>query len=319
MAEASWTKQSDSDLKVQVGVVVPRYNFEIMAPKDVSTSVARFEPNAETKSALGFSYRNIGGSLSVVNTPNEESKTNFGTTKSTDFQVRFFGKRTYEFFYQSYQGYFISNSVDLDSSYSGLRSRIQRPDIQTKNYGLNFFWNIDDEHFSQAVSFDQAGRQKDSAWGLSWLFHGSQSEITGDSAFVPPTAAPQFGSLASLNSVKRSTGAVGLGIGGILTAFDFYATAFVALGVGSQLIHIKGTALAETSSSITGTYASARLGIGYNGVRNVVGLQLLSDGVTSAIANGEIRGNTLAVNAFYAYRFQDIDLPVLNRISSWFD
>jgi hypothetical protein len=316
---ATWSKQKNDVLKVQLGIVAPRYNFEVHAPPDISSSLAKFEPNTPSKTALNLSYRNLGATISVANSPTEESRANLGTSSSTDLQLRFFGKRTYEFFYQSYKGYYVVNSVDLDPSYASLSSRIQRPDIKTSNYGLNFYWNLDDKDYSQAVAFEQAGRQKDSSWGLSWFFHGSRSQIVGESPFIPGTAASSFGTLASVDSVARTTGAVGIGIGGILTAMNFYMTGFVAVGPGLQYLSVKGDNIPEANSSVTGSYASARIGVGYNGEKNVVGLQLLSDGVTSKIAGGEINGSTLALSLFYAYRFDGVDLPVLNVMSGWVD
>ncbi|MCE3010722.1 MAG: DUF4421 domain-containing protein [Proteobacteria bacterium] len=128
-AFSSWTKQSDDILKVELGVVTPNYSVEVQAPKEISKKVAKYQPHAASKTALGISYRNLGATLSWANPTKPEDDAKFGKSSSTDFQFRFFGKRTYEFFYSSYKGYYIENSEDLDPAFVGNPVKIQRPDL----------------------------------------------------------------------------------------------------------------------------------------------------------------------------------------------
>lgn len=51
-AKAEWTEQKPDVVKAQFGVMVPSYNFELAAPKTVSRSVAKFEPNTPSKFAV---------------------------------------------------------------------------------------------------------------------------------------------------------------------------------------------------------------------------------------------------------------------------
>ena len=95
-----------------------------------------------TSTKLALSYRNLGVSLAAINAVSPEDRIKFGTTKSSDFQFRLFGKRTYEFFYQTYTGYYLKNSTELDSSYASSASKLLRSDISTRNFGLNFYWEI---------------------------------------------------------------------------------------------------------------------------------------------------------------------------------
>lgn len=319
-AEASWTKQKDDELKVQLGVVIPRYNFEIKAPKELSSSVARFEPHAPSKTAVSFSYRNLGLGLSTSNPTTPEEELKFGTSKSQDYQLRFFGKRSYEFFYQSYEGYYIKNSEDLDSSYIGRSDKIQRPDIRSRNFGLNFLWSIHEKDFSQAIAFDQAGRQTGSGWGVSWLVHASDSRITGDREFLPTGTSAQFGVLSGIDDIHRKTLATGVGLGGIATTGSFYVTSFIGLGVGYQNLEVRIPDLSvDNTSDTVGAYSTVRMGLGFNGEKNVLGTQFIMNNVSSGIAGGEINGNTIELSLFYAYRFSGVSIPFLNPISGWLD
>lgn len=271
---ANWSKQPEDNLKVEVGVVTPNLSFEIMAPEGLSQSLIKYSPNTQSKTSLGLSYRNIGISASSANSTSEESQLNYGNSRSTDLQFRFFGKRTYELFYQTYQGYYIENSQEIDSSYGSTSLKIQRPDIVSKNYGFNFYWNLNENDFSQAIAYDQMGIQTKSAWGLSWLIHGSQSSIEGQSELVPASVAPVFlfffGQMASIAHFHRNTLATGLGIGGIASLNNFYIATMFALGFGYQEITYESLTSPPGTESITGRYISGRFGLGHNGPKNVL-------------------------------------------------
>lgn len=316
---ATWSKQPDDNLKVELGAVAPNYNFEIKSPAETSSSLIKYQPHSPSKTALGFSYRNIGASVSSSNPTSDDSNIQQGKTKSTDLQFRFFGKRTYEFFYQSYEGYYIENSADVDATYSGSSNKILRPDIKTKNYGFNFYWNINDKDFSQAIAYDQMGTQKQSAWGLSWLLHASQSSIEGDSELVPTSKASSFGQIATIKHIMRTSLAGGVGIGGIASWNNLYLAGLLALGLGTQNISYQDNTQVEGKDNVAGTYVSARLGLGYNGPKNVIGIQLLNDAVNTTILKGQITGTTTEFKLFYAYRFDGVNIPPLNYISSWLD
>lgn len=317
---ASWTKQKDDELKVQLGVVIPRYNFELKAPKDLSNSRAEFEPHAPSKTSVAFSYRNLGLALSTSNPTEPDQEAKFGSSKSQDYQLRFFGKRSYEFFYQSYEGYFIKNSEELDSSYSGRSDKIQRPDIRSRNFGVNFLWSIHEKDFSQAIAFDQAGRQTGSGWGVSWLIHASDTRITGDREFLPSGSASQFGVLAGIDDIHRKTLASGVGLGGIATTGSIYATVFLGLGLGYQNLEVRIPDLnVDNTADTIGSYSTIRLGLGYNGDKHVFGSQTLLNSVNSNFSGGEVNGISIDLSIFYAYRFSGVSIPFLNPISGWLD
>ena len=317
-AQASWEKQKDDELKVQLGFITSKYAFDIKAPENKGD--AKFEPSTPTKTALSLSYRNLGLALSTSSSRSEESEKLYGTSTSQDIQLRFFGKKSYEFYYQNYDGYYISNSEKLDPNYSDKKEKIQRPDIRSRNFGFNFLWSIHENDFSQAIAFDQAGRQTGPGWGTSWIIHASDSKISGDSPFIPSGNHETFQDLADIDEVQRKTIATGITLGGITTYHSFYATGILGLGFGYQNLIVDSSDLniRDTSDNF-GTYSTFRMGLGYNGEKNVVGIQVLVDSVNSKYADGEINGSTLDVSVFYAYRFSGMNISLLNTASGWLD
>ncbi|WP_172795352.1 DUF4421 family protein [Bdellovibrio bacteriovorus] len=313
----SWTPQSKDTLKVKLGLAVPRYNFTILAPSGLAD--AKFLPNSPSKTSVGFSYRNLGFTASVQNPVDEEDKENYGSSSAVDFQLRFFGKRSYEFFLQAYDGYYIENSAELDPSYANTSKKIFRDDIKTRNFGFNFYWNLNEETFSQAMAFDQAGFQKKSDWGVSAYFHASRNSIAAKDAFIPPSATSQFGSLGDLDGMQRDTAGPGVAIGGIAVYQNFYATGFIGLGVGYQRVNLEYVVKDDETSESMGTFSTGRLGFGYNGLRHSVGFQAISDAVSTTIESGNIESSNIELLVFYSYRFENVNIPPANLVSSWFD
>lgn len=205
----------------------------------------------------------------------------------------------------------------MDPNYANTNLRIQRPDIKTRNLAFNFFWNLNEKDFSQKVAFDQSGTQENSEWGWSAIGHLSQSSIRGETPFVPSTASDQFGKLANIKSVLRNTAAAGIGVGGILVYQHFYLAGMLAIGLGAQTGSIEGSGVDIVNQN--GTFASSRISTGFNGKKNVLSFQILTDGVTTPYEEGEVRSSSLALSLLYACRFEGFDLPTLNKFSSILD
>lgn len=316
---ANWSKTPDDHLKVEVGVASPSYKFEIRAPENIGDDRVTFAPNTLSKAYIGLGYRNIGASFGSTTPTPEESKQRLGETSAKDYQLRFLGKRTYEFTYQTYNGMYVENSSDVDPSYIGSSSRIKRPDIKAKNFGFNFFWNFHEEDYSLMVAFDQGGNQKESGWGAFGLLSYTYSDIQGDTPFVPATATVRFGELGDLKGLTRRSFVAGTGLGGILTAGGFYATTFVAFGLGHQFITADHSLTGKETDNKLSTFVSFRSGLGYNGKNNVLGLQLIVDSTNVTISKGEVNSQTFEGSLFYAYRFDNVNIPPANWVSSWLD
>ncbi|KYG67280.1 hypothetical protein AZI86_09780 [Bdellovibrio bacteriovorus] len=313
-----WEPQKSDQLKVKTGFSVPRYSVEFDSPNKTK---AKFEPNANSKVFLNLGYRNLSATASTTQAQSHEDESTKGSSDGTDFQFRLYGKRTYEFFYQSYHGYYLDNSAELDPAYVNTDKKILYPHLKTQNYGMNFFWNLDDEEFSFAVAFDQAGHQRKNALGWSVFGHASQSKITnGNQSLIPASAAPTFGSLADITDINRFTLAGGAGFGAILIFKEkYYATGLLALGLGYQDAQFKSTDGGQENKKDLGTYSTLRMGAGYNGQKHVVGLQVLAERVGSNVGDGEIGGTLAELSLAYSYRFDSVSLPPLDVISSWLD
>ncbi len=231
-----------------------------------------------------------------------------------DVQFRFFGVNTYEVYYQAYKSYFLKNSAEFDASYANRSDKIIRPDIKTQNLGFNYYRSWREDDYSQAIAFDQLAPLTESGWGVSWVAHGSSSSLKGSTPFIPVPNANTFGALADLKKITQSTLAGGMAVGGMLAYEHVYLTGFLALGLGYQKFKAQFASLGSKESDSVGAYTSSRLGLGYNGKKHVTGAQFITDQVSTSLSGGNISGQSFELKIFYAYRFDGVDLPLVNSL-----
>jgi hypothetical protein len=301
---AKWEPIKEKVLKVELGQVLNSYEFEIIANQKTTGSAAKYKPHSPTKTSLTATYGYLWATLRLVNPTNPSDDLDKGNSRSVDFQFRFLGAQSLEFVYQTYSGYYLDNSGDLDPSYSGKSQKIIRSDIATKNYGINYFHSMREEAFSIAVAFDQNGRQLESDWGYGYLASANDSIIGGDSPLVPTVVASQFGPLSDLREVNRRSLNIGAWVGGIWTKGNFYTAGFLALGFGVQDTVSEYQNSPSKRHSEGANVSSARFGLGFNGINHISGVQIFIDGVSTPIDDGKIQSATSEGKFFYAYRFE---------------
>lgn len=113
------------------------------------------------------------------------------------------------------------------------------------------------------------------------------------------------------------SGVLGIGYGHLIPVFSrLYFTLAGLLAAG---LNYNETKLFErTDGQWAGVHRiSARAGAGYNYGNHVSGLQMIVDSNTANVRDGEIQQATFSIRLFYAYRFQGVDMPFLDRMSDW--
>lgn len=315
---SSWTKTNEGDLIWKLGIQVPVYSFELQAPVGISNKKINYSPNSNGRLFSSVDYRNLGISFGSSSGSNVNEINEKGQSNITDFQIRMFGKRTYELFYQRYQGFFISNSEDVDSSYNGA-NKIKRADIETRSYGLNFAWNFNDKNFSPQVAFAQMGQQKKSDW--SWMMFTSLSdfEVQGETALVPSTVKSDFGRIGSLQHIKTQSFSMGLGLGGIAAWEGLYITALLGVGGGAQITTAQFEGLADEKNTQGSSVSMFRIGLGYNGEKHILAANYWGDSVAISVGDGRFISSITQFSLYYGYKFSNVNVPIANQISALFD
>jgi hypothetical protein len=144
-----------------------------------------YASNDNLNIGAGFNWRfiglNLGFKMPFVNNDNAR----FGKTRSFDLQsFLYFRKLQVDIYAQSYNGLYVSRPkatyhVEIDDLYP------YRPDLRTKNFGINAQYIFNSRRFSYRAAFVQNEYQKKSAGSFmigGGLYH---FRVKADSAIIP--------------------------------------------------------------------------------------------------------------------------------------
>lgn len=220
-----------------------------------------------------------------------------------DWQFRFYlNQHNFEAFLQEYEGFYLANSEVFDTSLNSNSPRLQRPDIKTTHYGLQYTYTVDADNYSLGSSFSQSTIQTES--GGSWLLMAgvNQKGISADSPLVPASAASQYGELKDFKSGQFLTLKTGFGYGYNLIYNQFYLAGALMLSLSQQ---DQKYSLAGNSVQVwrPAKGYNLKLGLGYNGDKFHAGAQLLGDSDEISLGGAFDSITTLNAAVYVAYRF----------------
>lgn len=314
---ANWEEPSKGTLTARTGVIAQTLELEIKkADNSIPASKLQYKPAPSNRTFVSLGYANFGLSGSVRNPTSDVSDAKYGTTSSTDFQFRFFGKyASHEIFYQRYKGYYLENTGDVTNGYDTNSARLQNKDMNTEAVGINITYNFNPESYSPGSMYDSSTKAKSS--GGAWLATASLNKhlLSTPSTLVLGTANGSYEGFENLRLANVYTAALGGGGGYVLAAGGFYLGAQVMLSLGyeKQYLEYQGAASAQYDSAVL--KGIVRLGLGYNGENFLAGVAFNNDSNSASIAKTSVAFNTTEATVFAGYRFTGLNMPFLDKWS----
>lgn len=319
LAGGEWSPDPKDVLNVKIGIMAPQLELTVKPLKGVNARPVTYKPNTPGRAFVSLGYRNLGVTASAAPVSSPEDKQNLGETKSNDYQFRLFGRRiTQEYFYQTYQGYHIENSADVDPTFT-TAFKMQRPDLKNVNYGFNYIYTLSPGDYSMAAAFDQSGRQKKSDGSALVALSARYQEMSGDTPIVPTQFQAAYDPDSNITKAAFSILSTGLGYGHTFTFRDFYLAGQLLVGWTLEQRKYSFVDQSSKSESRTGVNSMIKVGLGYNGESNYAGIQVLSDGATYGFERAELGSTAIVLSLFYGHRFDGVNLGILNPISDLFD
>lgn len=319
-AQNRWEAESKDTLHLRGGFLSPSLTVALEPSSKASEqNRVNYAPSPVTQNFLAFGYRNVGASLIFSNKQSELDQLRYGKNTSIDFQVNFFGeKMMQQYFYQQYQGYYITNTGSVDPSLPG-NTYIQRPDINTNRYGANFIYSFRPDKYSLGVVYNQNGWQVES--GGSWLASAAlqNHRFTNSHRLLPATVASQYGELATLQKgdLIRATGGFGGGYNWVFADRWFIgAQAILSYGLVYQNFETEEAYYKEWTGGVGGI---SFLAVGYNGDKHVFVVRATNDNSNYELPDLKMSITSMQTSVYYGYRFDGVDIPVLNTVSGWLD
>lgn len=306
-----WSDIPENTLGVKLGVQTPALDYELSGAGDKEI---RYSSRVASQTFLGLTYGPFGLSGSFSNSPTAEDKAKYGTTRASDFQFRFYGRRfTWEFFYQNYKGYYVDNSEQIDPSLNSSSPRLQRPDLSSIHAGAQMIYVFTPERFHLGGAYDGSVRQTES--GGSWIGFAAVSnhQITADTPLVPDSLKTDFGKIGTFQEGEFLTLRIGGGYGyTFVMKENWFLSGVLSYAIGPQRQRSLTSRGWQTSmESTVGT--NVKLGAGYNGEKYLGGITLILDQNQIPVAGGLVNADTKQATLYFGMRFGDVRIPGLSR------
>lgn len=253
-----------------VGVIAEtnQYILELSPTDRNDGTVIKYRPNVLATSGFQVTLFDLTAAYKTSVSRNSAEDAKKGVTSYEDlrFGLTLGSKDQWMInaYYTRYAGLYIENSSDVDPTYAGLDTFIQRGDLSMFNYGASLMYVWKPEQFSLSAALFQSARQTES--GGSFLLMGAfdGSQFYANSSIIPSTKQSLFGTDADLRAGRFNTASAAAGYGYTLTNGSFFFSALALLGPGRQWrqYNVAGN---ETSSSANASKFLVAASAGYNG------------------------------------------------------
>jgi hypothetical protein len=302
-------------LTADLGLKSNLLNTELQQRSQQATNLI-YQPNVGPQSFVSVSYGHLSASLNMTSGSAENPVQTHGESKAQDYQLRLFGQRwTPEFFYQSYQGYYLNNTEASGVSPQNGYGKYLRPDMRARHWGGQIFYNFSPEDYSFSGHFSL--RSKQIASGGSWFMVGSLSQysLLADSPIVP-TGVSSYGMLGNATAIEVTSLSFG-GAGAYNFIYeDYFLGGLLGFGVNYQDTHTRGVDMSFSQREISGIKTYVKAAAGYNGDKFLSGLSINVDGQSVEFDQAKVLLDTIEIKLFFGWRFGDPKLGWLKDINN---
>lgn len=281
-------------------VGLTKINYFRVRDQTNKTSI-KYRPTRDINLGLGMAYKFFAFDVTLGLGLNNNS--DLQDQRSIDFQARIFSsKQLISTTMQYYQGYRLSDVYGL--SIQPNDSVVNREDIRTMNFGLQYMYAFNYTKFSMKAPFVFNERQKKSAGSVIVGATFSIYSLTSDSSIVPVELSPYLNSSTHLSSLN----AFNLGIrAGYMYTFVFAKHFFVTGSVIPGLVLNYGDYEVENGYKLPTTLNfsfNTMNSLGFNGNRFFAGMSFISDTFYVQIEKKQrLEVGSGKINAFVGYRF----------------
>ncbi|MEO5603434.1 MAG: DUF4421 family protein [Cyclobacteriaceae bacterium] len=277
-------------------------NFEL-TKSDGSASL-KFKPNNTYSLGVGFYLFEVGLEFGFAIPLKERSLERYGKSEARDIQVNLLAKRWgVDVFFQRYSGFYLVDAENLPLPDEAFK---QRPDINTKNFGLTGHYVFNNQKFSFRSAYNFAERQLYSKGSFLLVSGISTFRVSADSSVVDFTRKMDFGDKVDFTRLRYSTFALAPGYTYNMTYKNFFLNTTLSLGPSHHWINYSLEGNGEVHNEISiNTFIAARIAIGYNGYRMFGGISFISQGSNIKFEDVTFSNNNGVFKIVMGYRFKE--------------
>jgi hypothetical protein len=209
-----------------------------------------------------------------------------------------------DIFYQKYQGFYLQDPTSIASASTPLP---QRPDMITKNFGLNGIYYFNRNKFSYRATYNFAEKQLKSAG--SFLLAGSVNafHLDTDSVLYGKKYEPIFGAEADVKEYSTTSISVAPGYSYTLVVGSFFLNGSVSLGPAVHFVNYTVNGV-EAQTQKLNSFSDARIALGYNGKRFFSGVTYVSQSRYVRFNDLQLTSSSSTLRMLVGYRFREVGI-----------
>lgn len=298
-------------LAAHLGVKHSQLNVELQN-KEAKPLV--YQPNVGAGAYVSAAYKRYSASLGLDSINSDYATQTHGETQARDYQLRFHGDRwSPEFYYQSYQGYFLENTTDFSIVQTAAGGRLLRPDLKASHWGAQLFYNFSPQDYSLASHFSLRSQQLESRGSWFSVISYNQYSLQGEQPLVP-TSVDNYGAVAAVTGLSTQTVSVGFAGAYNFIFGHYFVGALLGLGLNYQNTRLQFIGGSQADGQAVSSKTYVKIGLGYNGQNFLAGASLNVDGQNVNIEKSNLVFDTIESKFFIGWKFHETDLGWLDRI-----
>ena len=267
------------------------------------SALLTYKPNNSYSFGVGTYLFELGFELAFAIPINEKSKEIYGESKARDLQLNVLGKKWgLDAFYQKYSGFYVSdrdNKPDAGIPYP------QRPDIDSRNFGLTGNYVLNNQKFSFRSAYNFAERQIYSKGSFLLFTTLGSFKISSDSSILSNQQKTLFGQDVSFTRLRYATFSIAPGYTYNLIYKNFFLNGTLSVGPAHHWTYYRLEGGEGRNEIGINTFVAARIGIGYNGEKLFGGISFSTQGSDVKFQDAKISNNNSAFKILVGYRFRE--------------
>ena len=274
-------------------------------PNNNRSKLLTFKPNNSYGAGFGLYLFEVGAEITFSVPINQKKNDLYGSSTALDLQANLLGKNWgADIFYQKYAGFY---AIDANKVVPSNTPYPQRPDLATRNFGLNGIYIFNKYKFSLRSAYNFAERQRKSAG--SFLLTGTINSyhLQADSALYGKAYEPVFGKSAQVDDFQSFTVSVAPGYTYTAVLLNFFLNASLSVGPAFRQIDYRVNDVGYSSAGVNG-FTDIRVGMGYNGERFFSGLSYVTQSRSVKLDEVKITAINSTFKLLVGYRFREVGI-----------
>jgi hypothetical protein len=279
-------------------------NFEL--EKVDRDNLLTFKPNNAYSLGIGTYLFELCFELALAIPTDSKSNTIYGESHARDIQLNVLGKKFgIDAFYQKYSGFYISdrgNPLPTGTPYP------QRPDIDSRNFGITGNYVFNNQKFSFRSVYNFAERQLLSKGSFLMFASISNFKLSADSSILDAQQQVTFGEQVSFRKLRYTTFSLAPGYTYSMIFKNFFLNGTLSIGPAHHWINYELEGGPDRNEIAINSFVAARIGIGYNGDRLFGGVTFLTQGSNVKFEDVRFSNNNGSFKILIGYRFGEVGI-----------